>query len=107
MDARRIIGDLVSTLLAVFMGLTALLLSIRYLARPQGMLDWAVQLSGAATVALIIFFLVWGHFQRTPRPKPLVRPDAALPPQPQPVTPSAITVASDINSRNSQDSRPL
>jgi uncharacterized sodium:solute symporter family permease YidK len=68
MDKQRIIGDVVSSLVAIFMALVALLMSIRYLARPQGILDWSVQLCGAATVGIIIFFLCWGHFQRTPKP---------------------------------------
>ncbi len=80
MDKQRIIGDVVSLFAAVFMALVALLMSIRYLARPQGILDWSVQLCGAATVGIIIFFLCWGHFQKIPKPaqkpSPLPQPPA-------------------------------
>ena len=68
MNKQRIIGDVISSLVAIFVGLAALMMSIRYLARPQGVLDWSVQLCGAATVGIIIFFLCWGHFQKTPKP---------------------------------------
>jgi cytochrome b561 len=68
MNKQRIIGDVISSLVAIFVGLAALMMSIRYLARPQGILDWSVQLCGATTVGIIIFFLCWGHFQKSPQP---------------------------------------
>ncbi|MGC9259974.1 MAG: hypothetical protein ACP5I8_07855 [Phycisphaerae bacterium] len=52
--------------MAIGTAAATLYLSVHYLARPQGWMDWMVQLSGAATTAIIIFFLVWGHFQKTP-----------------------------------------
>jgi ABC-type Fe3+-siderophore transport system permease subunit len=66
MNSRRIIGNVVSTALALLTAVATLYLSIHYLAKPHGWIDWMVQLSGAATTAIIIFFLTWGHFQKTP-----------------------------------------
>jgi len=73
MNKRRIICNVLSTLAALFTGVLALLMSIHYLAPPHSAMDWVVQLSGAATVGIIIFFLVWGHFQDVPQvpPKPV------------------------------------
>ncbi|MCL5946204.1 MAG: hypothetical protein M1472_05045 [Planctomycetes bacterium] len=65
-DRRRWIGNAFSWVLAILTAMATLYLSVHYLARPQGWMDWMVQLSGAATTAIIIFFLAWGHFQKTP-----------------------------------------
>jgi hypothetical protein len=40
-----------------------LYVSIRYLAKPHGLMDWTVQLTGATIAAIIGFFLMWGHWQ--------------------------------------------
>ncbi|MGC8560037.1 MAG: hypothetical protein ACP5O1_05090 [Phycisphaerae bacterium] len=40
-----------------------LYVSIRYLAKPHGFMDWTVQLTGATIAAVIGFFLMWGHWQ--------------------------------------------
>lgn len=50
-----------------------LYVSIRYLAKPHGFMDWMVQLTGATIAAFIGFFLMWGHWQspvegQDPRP---------------------------------------
>ena len=66
MNHRRIFGNIFSSALALLTALATLYLSVHYLAKPNGWIDWMVQLSGAATTAIIIFFLVWGHFQKTP-----------------------------------------
>ncbi len=66
MSSRRIIGNIVSGIMALLTAAATLYLSIHYLAKPHGWIDWMVQLSGAATTAIIIFFLTWGHFQKTP-----------------------------------------
>ena len=66
MSSRRIIGNIVSGIMALLTATATLYLSIHYLAKPHGWIDWMVQLSGAATTAIIIFFLTWGHFQKTP-----------------------------------------
>ncbi len=66
MNSRRIIGNIVSGIMALLTAAATLYLSIHYLAKPHGWIDWMVQLSGAATTAIIIFFLTWGHFQKTP-----------------------------------------
>ena len=66
MNRRRVIGNTLSWIMAILTAAATLYLSIHYLAKPQGWIDWIVQLSGAATTAIIIFFLVWGHFQKPP-----------------------------------------
>ena len=66
MDGRRIFGNVLSSAMALLTAIATLYLSVHYLAKPNGWIDWMVQLSGAATTAIIIFFLVWGHFQKTP-----------------------------------------
>lgn len=66
MTSRRMIGNVLSSALALLTAIATLYLSVHYLAKPNGWIDWMVQLSGAATTAIIIFFLVWGHFQKTP-----------------------------------------
>lgn len=66
MNRRHIIGNIVSGIMALLTAVATLYLSIHYLAKPHGWIDWMVQLSGAATTAIIIFFLTWGHFQKTP-----------------------------------------
>lgn len=65
-NSRRVIGNILSWGMALLTAVATLYLSVHYLARPNGWMDWMVQLSGAATTAIIIFFLVWGHFQKTP-----------------------------------------
>ena len=40
-----------------------LYVSIRYLAKPHGIMDWTVQLTGATIAGIIGFFLMWGHWQ--------------------------------------------
>jgi protein-S-isoprenylcysteine O-methyltransferase Ste14 len=80
MNKRRIIGNTISSVLALLAGVATLFLSVHYLAPPRSAMDWAVQLSGAATCGIIIFFLVWGHFQKTPE-------IPAQPPQNPPVKP--------------------
>ncbi len=66
MNSRRVIGNIISTVMALLTAAATLYLSVHYLAKPHGWIDWMVQLSGAGTTAIIIFFLVWGHFQKTP-----------------------------------------
>jgi|GEM_PF-3228812 len=66
MNSRRIFGNIFGSAMALLTALATLYLSVHYLAKPHGWIDWMVQLSGAATTAIIIFFLVWGHFQKTP-----------------------------------------
>ena len=78
MNNRRIFGNIFSSALALLTALATLYLSVHYLAKPNGWIDWMVQLSGAATTAIIIFFLVWGHFQKTPN-LPADHPNQATP----------------------------
>ncbi len=65
MPSRRdVICQVVSLTGAALCALMTLYLSIRYLAAPHDLLDWAVQICAALVVAIIIYFLIWGHFQR-------------------------------------------
>lgn len=50
-----------ATALAFFAA--TLYVSIRYLAKPHGFMDWMVQLTGATIAGFIGFFLMWGHWQ--------------------------------------------
>jgi hypothetical protein len=63
MNIRRTLANICSSLLAAGAGVATLLVSVHYLAPPSGWIDWAVQLCGAATVAIFVFFLSWGHWQ--------------------------------------------
>ena len=65
MPSRRdVICQVVSLTGAALCALMTLYLSIRYLAAPHDLLDWAVQICAALVVAIIVYFLIWGHFQR-------------------------------------------
>ncbi len=66
MSRKRIIGDIVSSIAGIGVGALALVASVHYLSRPSSVFDWTVQISGAITAGLIVFFLFWGHFQSTP-----------------------------------------
>ena len=50
-----------ATALAFFAA--TLYVSIRYLAKPHGFMDWLVQLTGATIASFVGFFLMWGHWQ--------------------------------------------
>ncbi len=71
------IANVFSVLMAALGGAAALRVSVHYLAKPKGLLDWAVQLSGALTVAIFIFFLTWGHWQKPPVPPGATEPATA------------------------------
>ena len=68
MTRRRLIADSISTAAALGAAGVSLYVSVRYLAPPKGLTDWTIQLTGAATAAIFVFFLVWGHFQEIPTP---------------------------------------
>ncbi len=70
MTRRRIIADCISTAAALCAAGGSLYVSVRYLAPPKGLTDWTIQLTGATTAAICVFFLVWGHFQEIPTPPP-------------------------------------
>jgi drug/metabolite transporter (DMT)-like permease len=65
-NSRQLIGNILGWGMALLTAVATLYLSVHYLAKPNGWMDWMVQLSGAATTAIIIYFLVWGHFQKSP-----------------------------------------
>jgi len=69
----------VSTTAALLAGIATLFLSVHYLAPPRSTMDWAVQLSGATTCGIIIFFLIWGHFQDIPQIPPQTPPPEESP----------------------------
>lgn len=61
--ARRMVANLVSTVVALGAAAATFVVSMRYLLVPEGPVDWAVQVCAAATVGVIVFFVAWGHFQ--------------------------------------------
>ena len=54
---------LVPLLFAFAGGATAVWGNVHFIKHPDSLLDWTVQLCGGMTFAIIIFFIVWGHFQ--------------------------------------------
>ncbi len=69
---KRLIADVVASLFGFGLATAALIVSLHYLAIPNSAMDWAVQICSAVTVGIVIFFLVWGHFQEIPpTPAPL------------------------------------
>ncbi len=63
MLTKRIVGNTLATLAALLMGAATTLVSIWYLSEPEKFMDWAVQICAGITVGIIVFFMVWGHFQ--------------------------------------------
>jgi hypothetical protein len=45
-------------------------LSYTKLKQPQIGLDWAALVFSGLTTGIIAFFIVWGHFQKDPEPRP-------------------------------------
>lgn len=66
--SKRLIGNILATFAALLMGVATTLVSIWYLSAPEKLLDWAVQICAGITVAIIVFFMVWGHFQSPEEP---------------------------------------
>jgi glycerol uptake facilitator-like aquaporin len=54
---------LVASLFALAGGAVAVYANVYYVKKPDTLMDWAVQLCGGLTFAIIIYFIVWGHFQ--------------------------------------------
>lgn len=70
MRNRQTTGNIVATAVAVAVAAIAFRLSTRYLAPPSSGVDWAMQISAAITVGIIMFVLTWGHFQDVPKTTP-------------------------------------
>ena len=62
---RGIIPGLIAGLLTA---LGTMYLSYHHLKQPQISLDWAALVLSGLTTGIIIFFIVWGHFQKDPQP---------------------------------------
>lgn len=60
---RSTIAILVPSLFALVGGATAIYGNVHFIKEPDTLMDWAVQVCGGLTFAIIIFFIVWGHFQ--------------------------------------------
>ncbi len=86
MNQRRVIADTISSIAALGASAASMYVSVRYLAPPKGLTDWAIQLVGALTAGIFVFFLVWGHFQRPPQIPPDPADAADIP---GPTNPSA------------------
>jgi glycerol uptake facilitator-like aquaporin len=56
-------STIVASLFAAAGGATAVYGNVHFVKQPDTMMDWAVQLCGGMTFAIIIYFIVWGHFQ--------------------------------------------
>ncbi len=68
-QTRNWICGVLSALTAAAFFAATLYVSIRYLAKPHGIMDWTVQLCGASIAAVIGFFLMWGHWQSPTPPQ--------------------------------------
>lgn len=60
--SRRVVGNTIATAGALLMGTTTMFFSVFYLREPQIPLDWAVMVFSGITTGIVVFFLVWGHF---------------------------------------------
>jgi len=60
----RIVPNTVASVFALVAGLATFYVSVKVLSAPDTPLDWVVQGCAGLTVAIIIFFLTWGHFQK-------------------------------------------
>lgn len=64
---KRRIANLLATSVALIGGVLAIYFSYR-MREPQGAFDWLSLAFAGLIVALIGFFLTWGHFQSDPSP---------------------------------------
>ena len=60
---RGVIPGLVAGLM---MAVATMYLSQRYLKQPQIPMDWAALVLSGLTTGIIVFFVIWGHFQKDP-----------------------------------------
>lgn len=60
----RLLPNIISGSFAALAGLATFYVSVKVLSAPESPLDWIVQSCAGLTVAIIIFFLTWGHFQK-------------------------------------------
>lgn len=66
--ANRRIGNAVAGAAGTAVALLTMYISWAYLRRPQSLLDYAALVFSGLTTGIIVFFVVWGHFQRDPEP---------------------------------------
>jgi ABC-type amino acid transport system permease subunit len=63
MARKQLIAIIFSAVLGAMMGCLAFYITIMWLTAPETLLEWAVQVCSGLTVAIVVFFLSWGHFQ--------------------------------------------
>jgi hypothetical protein len=63
---KHLVGNILSTVIGVVVGLFTVWASWKYLKPPEGALDWAVLMVSGLTTGVIAFFVTWGHFQEEP-----------------------------------------
>jgi hypothetical protein len=64
--ARGVIPGLIAGLLTAA---GTMYLSYKHLKQPQIPLDWAALILSGLTTGIILFFIIWGHFQKEPVPQ--------------------------------------
>ncbi len=69
MVRKKWIGHVCGALGGTVVGLATIYLSYTKLKVPQVGLDWAALILSGLTTGVIVFFVVWGHFQEDPVPE--------------------------------------
>jgi hypothetical protein len=63
-------GVIFGGLAGTVVGIVTMYVSFTILKRPEILLDWAALVFSGLATGLIMFFIVWGHFQKDPTPPP-------------------------------------
>jgi hypothetical protein len=61
--SKRLFGNVLATVLATLAGVAVMYFSVRFLRRPESLLDWAVMVFAGLVSGIFAFFIIWGHFQ--------------------------------------------
>ncbi len=75
--SRRIVANTISSTAALVAGMATFYASTRLVGWPDTSIESAQQVCAGMTLAIIVFFLAWGHFQQLPSektPAPVQRP---------------------------------
>jgi len=78
--SRRLVGNAISVTAAIAAGVGTFYASIRFLSAPDTAIEWIQQICTGLTIAIIVFFVAWGHFQELPSDESPAPPQR--PPQP-------------------------
>ena len=63
----RMVGNIVSTVIAVVVGAVTMWGSYHFLKLPEDGIDWMILLLAGLTTGTVAFFISWGHFQGEPQ----------------------------------------